>query len=248
MGAAVCKGVHKGDPRDAWRTLCHTSRMCPSCEQRKANRRAAKIVKRLEVMDHITEGDFTCGVLTTTLPGVRDKSGIRFGSLQEQYDYCTWRRGNTHSMRGLNKVLKELGAEGGSHFIEFTWNPDKNWWNLHTHSLFWGYGELDRLANTASHEVVDGELLMRKKNKGRRSRVLGRLGFGQQYTLDYAEDHELELITRYSCKVAYATKPFKAPKHKEAEIRDFMIGLEGSKPYMSRPFGDASKSIITLPD
>ena len=35
LGQAVCLGVHKGDPRDAWRTLCHTSRMCPSCEQEK---------------------------------------------------------------------------------------------------------------------------------------------------------------------------------------------------------------------
>ena len=253
MGLAVCTGVHKGDPRDAWRTLCHTSRMCPSCEQRKASRRARKILKRLEVMDHITEGDFTCGVLTTTLPGVRHASGIRFGSLREQYDYMTSREyipgaGGYHSMRGLNKVLKELGAEGGTHFMEFTWNNPHRWWNLHSHSLFWAYGELDRLSKTSKPVEVDGQLLLGKKNKGRRSRALGRLGFGEQYTLDYAEKHELEQIMRYSSKVAYSTKPFKAPKIKEPEIRNFLIGLDATKPHMARPFGDATKSIVSLPD
>ena len=100
LGQAVCLGVHKGDPRDAWRTLCHTSRMCPSCEARKAARRANGIRKRLHVWDFLTEGDFTVGVLTTTLPGA--SHWVRHASLKDQYDYITERRQNTHSMRGLN--------------------------------------------------------------------------------------------------------------------------------------------------
>ncbi len=247
MGLAVCTGVHKGDPRDAWRTLCHTSRMCPSCEKRKASRRAGKIKKRLEVMDHITEGDFCVGVLTTTLPGAENP--IRSASLRDQYDYMTWRRGSQYSMRGLNKVLVGLGAVGGTHFLEFTWSKKNEWWHLHCHSLFWGYGELDRLKETSKDFEVEGQLLLGKKVKGRFNKnILGRLGLGPRYSLDYAEDHELDQILRYSSKVAYATKPFKAPKEKENEIKDFMLGLDGTKPNMSRPFGDASKSIVSLPD
>ncbi len=253
MGLAVCTGVHKGNPQDAWRTLCHTSRMCPSCEQRKASRRAGKIKKRLEVMDHITEGDFCVGVLTATLPGLDHPSGIREGSLRDQYDYMTERRSNTHSMRGLNKVLKDVGAIGGSHFLEFTYN-NKPWlkayecWNLHSHSLFWAHGELDRFRPTSHTYEEDGELLLCKKNPNRDSRIMERLGFGKKYTLDYAEDFELEQLLRYSSKVAYSTKPFKAPKEKERFIKDFMIGLDGSKPHLARPFGDATKSIVSLPD
>lgn len=246
MGTAVCTGVHKGDPRDAWRTLCHTSRMCPSCEQRKASRRANGIRKRLEVWDFLTEGDFTVGVLTTTLPG--QSHWVRHASLKQQYDYMTERRQNTHSMRGMNYALKRLGAEGGTHFLEFTWSKDNEWWNLHNHSLFWGHGKLDDLQPTTQHKVEADQLLLRKSVKGRANKFFERLGLGKMYSLDYAEGHELEMLMQYSSKVAYATKPFKAPKEKEPEIRDFLIGLDGKKPRLSRPFGDAVKSIVSLPD
>ena len=56
------------------------------------------------------------------------------------------------------------------------------------------------------------------------------------------------MLLQYSSKVAYATKPFKAPKEKELEIRNFLIGLDGKMPRLSRPFGDAVKSIVSLPD
>lgn len=245
LGQAVCLGVHKGDPRDAWRTLCHTSRMCPSCEQRKATRRANGIRKRLHVWDFLTEGDFTVGVLTTTLPGKHH--WVRHGTLRQQYDYITERRQNTHSMRGLNYALQKLGAEGGTHFLEFTWSKINEWWNLHNHTLFWGYGQLDGIEATTKHQDA-GELLLRKNVGGDKNRFFERLGLGARYSLDYAEGHELEMLMQYSSKVAYATKPFKAPKEKELEIRDFLIGLDGKKPRLSRPFGDAVKSITSLPD
>lgn len=245
LGQAVCLGVHKGDPRDAWRTLCHTSRMCPSCEQRKATRRANGIRKRLHVWDFLTEGDFTVGVLTTTLPG--RSHWVRHGTLRQQYDYITDRRQNTHSMRGLNYALQRLGAEGGTHFLEFTWSKKNEWWNLHNHTLFWGYGQLDGIEATTKHQDA-GDLLLRKNVGGDKNRFFERLGLGGRYSLDYAEGHELEMLMQYSSKVAYATKPFKAPKEKEPEIRDFLIGLDGKKPRLSRPFGDAVKSITSLPD
>lgn len=250
LGQAVCLGVHKGDPRDAWRTLCHTSRMCPSCEQRKATRRANGIRKRLEVWDFLTEGDFTVGVLTTTLPGKHH--WVRHGSLRQQYEYMTERRQDTHSMRGLNYALKKLGAEGGTHFLEFTWSKKNGWWNLHNHTLFWGYGHLDGIEATDRHveseDYLGPRLLLKKEVKGLENRFFRRLGLGGRYSLDYAEGHELEMLMQYSSKVAYATKPFKAPKEKELEIRNFLIGLDGKMPRLSRPFGDAVKSIITLPD
>ena len=245
LGQAVCLGVHKGDPRDAWRTLCHTSRMCPSCEQRKATRRANGIRKRLEVWDFLTEGDFTVGVLTTTLPG--RQHWVRHGTLRQQYEYMTERRQDTHSMRGLNFALKRLGAEGGTHFLEFTWSKDNEWWNLHNHTLFWGYGKMDGIEET-SKDVDVGDLLLRHTAGGATNKFFERLGLGARYSLDYAEGHELEMLMQYSSKVAYATKPFKAPKEKEPEIRNFLIGLDGKMPRLSRPFGDAVKSIISLPD
>jgi hypothetical protein len=41
------------------------------------------------------------------------------------------------------------------------------------------------------------------------------------------------MLIKYSSKVAYATKPFKAPKHKKFEIEEFML----TNPRLSRPFG-----------
>jgi hypothetical protein len=87
-------------------------------------------------------------------------------------------------------------------------------------------------------------LLMKKENKGRTNVGLARLGYGPRYTLDYADTHELDQIIRYSSKVAYVTKPFKAPKHKFGEIEDFMY----TNPRLSRPFGRNQYKIDTLPD
>ena len=90
--------------------------------------------------------------------------------------------------------------------------------------------------------------MLRNNPGGGTNRFFERLGLGPRYSLDYAEGHELEMLVQYSSKVAYATKPFKAPKIKEPEIRDFLIGLDGKMPRLSRPFGDATKSIVSLPD
>lgn len=226
--------------------------MCPSCEAKKAGRRAHRISKRLEQEYEMSDGDMKIGVLTWTLPGKAHP--IRRASLQAQYDYATERvrfpaEPGDHSMRGLNRRMRQLGARGGTHFVEFTWNSSQNWWNLHGHTLFWAWEELDHL-NATSTTVVDGrtvadlefeddsDLLGSKMNRGKRTRLLGNLGFGQRYTLDYADTHELELMVRYSAKVAYATKPFKAPLSKNTEIREF---LEADvQPRLARPWGEAT--------
>ncbi len=205
--------------------------------------------ERLKVAEYYLEEDLTVGVLTTTLPGTKHPSGIRYGSLREQYDYMIERTtlpGLTgwHSMRGLNKLLTDLGAWGGTHFMEFTYNKKKEWWNVHAHSLFYGPETLDRLKPTTGHAQVPDQLLLQKTNKGKSSVAFSKLGFGPRYTLDYAEEHELEHILKYSSKVAYATKPFKNPKFMRFEVEEFLE----SNPRLSRPFGQNANKADSLPD
>ena len=246
VGLAICKGLNTGSPREPYEQLCSRWRMCPSCEAKKAGRRANRISRRLEVEYDAADGDMEIGVLTWTLPGRRHP--IRRGSLTDQYRYATERvrfrrKTGDHSMRGLNLLMKRLGARGGTHFVEFTWNNKQSWWNLHGHTLFWGWEKLDHLKQTSSYDFDrEPELLLGTKiNKGKRTRLLEALGFGQRYTLDYAEAHELELMVRYSAKVAYATKPFKAPAQKGREIRDFLEGHDSAQPRLARPFGDSTR-------
>lgn len=285
LGLAICKGLNKGSPTVAWRQLCSRAVMCPRCEARKATRRAAGIMKRLEALDSETEGDFICGVLTVTLPGKGHP--IRHGSLREQYEYMTERvslpglkGGGLWSMRGLNKLLvaqtgghhadctppvdypfarkssschKEcqagrycggLGAMGGIHFLEFTHKG--KWWNLHSHTLFWARAPLDRIKSTGYIDFED-DLFGVKRNPGRTCIAFKKLGFGPRYTLDYADDQEMEILIRYSSKIAYLTKPFKAPARFRDEIQDFMSAVDGGKqPRLARPFGDATKSIESI--
>jgi hypothetical protein len=229
--------------------------------------------ERLKVARHYLGNDMTVGVLTVTLPGQKHESGIRYKSLKEQYDYAVSRTTlpglpGWHSMRGMNRLLcgkpdhkgfgknkvdHGLGADGGTHFLEFTYNNKKSWWNVHMHSLFYAAEKLDRLKQSekvledpnCSHSLHSYESLVpRSKAKGRTSVVLSRLGYGSRYTLDYADSHELDQLVRYSSKVAYVTKPFKAPKSKFGEIEEFMY----TNPRLSRPFGRNQYKIDSLPD
>jgi hypothetical protein len=247
-GLAICKGLHGGSPRTAWQTLCPRWQMCPSCEAKKAGRRAARISQRLEAEYELADTDLTIGVLTTTLPGRGHP--IRRGSLREQYDYITRRvrfqgEPGDHSMRGLNRMLHQKGARGGTHFIEFTYNQRKGWWNTHMHSLFWGWETLDDFQPTTEYHWDPAESLLQTKTVGgKRSRRFQRLGLGERYSLDYAEEDELERMIRYSSKIAYATKPFKAPLSKKWEIMEFLEGDPKNgkpEPRLARPFGEGSK-------
>lgn len=246
VGLAICKGLNMGSPRSPYEPLCPRWHMCPSCEAKKAGRRAARISRRLEEEYEFADGDLSIGVLTWTLPG--KSHPIRRAPLEEQYRYATERvrfrnQPGDHSMRGLNRLMSRLGARGGTHFVEFTWNSSMNWWNLHGHTLFWGWDKLDHLNGTSYYDFEEEPeiLLGTKKNSGKRTRLLERIGFGQRYTLDYAETHELELMIRYSAKVAYATKPFKAPLAKNSEIREFLESEP--QPRLARPWGEATRPI-----
>ena len=238
-----------GNPRNAWQAKCARHLQCPSCEAKRAAKKAHEVRNRLKVAEYYLEEDLQVGVLTTTLPGVKHPSGIRYGTLKEQYDYMIERTtlpGLTgwHSMRGLNKLLTDLGAWGGTHFLGFTYNQKKDWWNVHAHSLFYGPEKLDRLKSTTGYKEEPGQLLLQKTNKGKSSVAFSKLGFGPRYTLDYADDHELENILKYSSKVAYATKPFKSPRSKKFEVRDFLE----TNPRLSRPFGQNANKPDSLPD
>lgn len=90
-------------------------------------------------------------------------------------------------------------------------------------------------------DFTDDEWFGKKKVGSRQSIGLQRLGLGRRYSLDYADEQDLESVINYSSKIAYATKPFKAPKSKTAEVRDFLLGLDGKEPRLARPFGDAIK-------
>lgn len=127
--------------------------------------------------------------------------------------------------------------------MEFTFNPDPNkeWWNVHSHTLFWGDERIGLLKDTTKLEYPDDGWFGIKKVGSRQNIGLQRLGFGKRYSLDYADSHELDALVQYSSKVAYTTKPFKAPKSKTTEVRDFLLGLDGKEPRLARPFGDAIK-------
>jgi len=251
LGLAMCKGVNRGRPDRNFTALCHRSAMCPNCERVKAGKRAHGIAKRISAFDEETDGDFECGVLTLTLPGRGHESQVRFAELATQYEYLTSRETlpglpGYHSMRGVNRLLSDLGAVGGTHFLEFTHRGE--WWNCHTHSLFWGHEKLDRLKDstrlTWPEEQSDPDYLLGKKSVGHRScRALEKLGLGRIYSLDYAEDHEKESQIRYASKVAYSTKPFKAPIGKKWAIADFLSGCDSKEPRLARPFGSAQQRL-----
>jgi len=262
VGLAICKGGWLGRPDEAWKHKCARWLACPSCERKRAGRKAHEITARLKEAQFYHGDDLVVGVLTVTLPGIHHKSGIRFKSLKEQYDYAVERstiKGLTGrwSMRGMNKLLcgdtdssgikrgkPGLGALGGTHFLEFTWNDSKKWWNVHMHSLFYGVSELDILKPTSKHIEVDGDLLLKKEVVNRKNKQFELLGYGRVYSLDYADTDELDILIKYSSKVAYVTKPFKAPKHKFGEIEEFMY----TNPRLSRPFGRNQYKIDSLPE
>lgn len=263
-GLAICKGAWLGRPDEAWKHKCARWLQCPSCERKRASRRAFEIKERLKVARHEYGNDLQVGVLTVTLPGVKHESGIRYASLKEQYDYAVARTTlpglpGYHSMRGMNRVLSGkpdhrgfgkkaihdgLGAVGGTHFMEFTYNNSKEWWNVHMHSLFFGPEKLDRLKETSRHVIEEDQLLLKKEVGGRQSVLFSKLGYGPRYSLDYCEPDELEQLIKYSAKVAYVTKPFKAPKHKRFEIEEFMH----TNPRLSRPFGQNQFKMPSFPD
>lgn len=258
VGLAICKGANRGSPENAWRARCPRSAMCPHCEYKKSNVRAKQIQERILKFDEETNGEMVVGVLSLTLPGM--EAAIRTADLRTQYDHMTARvtlpgRVGHHSMRGVNKMLQDLGAVGGTHFIEFTYN-NKPWtkaygcWNAHTHSVFWADDVLQRndgsipLKDCSTWKFPDDDSWFGEPGtRGRQNKDLAALGFGRRYTLDYADPHELEAITHYSNKVAYATKPFKAPLSKGEEIQQFLAGVGGPEPRLARPFGDATKGL-----
>jgi hypothetical protein len=109
-GLAICKGAWLGRPDEAWKHKCARWLACPTCESKRAGKRAHEMKERLKVARHYLGNDMTVGVLTVTLPGQKHESGIRYKSLKEQYDYAVSRTTlpglpGWHSMRGMNRLL-----------------------------------------------------------------------------------------------------------------------------------------------
>lgn len=249
---AVCIGVNQYLRHHD--NLCSRGAMCPKCESRRASQRAWSLTKRLEKDVEWAEdwnGQMQLGVLTVTLPG--RKSSIRGGSLRQQYNYMTERKTlpykvGHHSMRGLNSWLADAGVTGGCHNIEFTYNSRAEQWNTHMHSILVGTTidqEKFPLKSTTEEIEEEGQLLLKKIVGGRFSTKLDKFGFGRRYSLDWAEPHEWESQIRYCAKVAYMTKPIKAPAGKRKELRRFFSGVDGGKsPRLSRPIGDWRKQPV----
>ena len=236
-------------------SLCSRGLMCPRCEERRATKRAWKLCNRLQnELDVAEDADLKLkvGVLTVTLPGRHHP--IRSAGLRQQYSYMTERstlagQVGEHSMRGLNTKLKEWGFTGGCHNLEFTWNDKQNWWNVHDHAIVVGYDEdIDiPLKQTSIDDWHDEELLSSKTVTNGASTELYRLGFGGVYSLDWAEEHEFAQSIRYASKVAYMTKPIKAPREKRGELRRFFNGTDGGNyPRLSRPIGDWGRSFVPV--
>jgi hypothetical protein len=235
-------------------SLCSRHVMCPKCEKRRASKRAWGLNNRLKSEIEMAEDEgsnLKVGVLTTTLPGQYHSSGIRHQNLRSQYDYLTSRTnlkglGGAKSMRGLNHVLSQNGIHAGCHNVEFTYNEDKSWWNVHNHSIL-----------IADEESWSGFLTETKDRVWESSDLLDRFelthgisqgletahGLGRRYTLDWAEPSEFEQSIRYASKVAYMTKPIKAPRAKRLELSKFFNGFGGSYPRLSRPFGMWMRSL-----
>ena len=263
-----CKGISRylGD-----RSLCSRGSLCPSCEQTRTSARRRQIAKRLDYDLQLAEDEgrkLKVGILTLTLPG-KDKD-IRYAPLAAQYNYLTARttlRGHTgwHSMRGLNTLMKDWGVTGGSHNIEFTWNSKKKWWNCHLHSLIVGYDCSMKLPlkettkwsrmfdwegesyNTPGSIGMAGDYRYNLEDKivgNRQNKLLEEFGMGKIYSLDWAEPGELENMVKYSSKVAYLAKPFKAPPEKERELSDFLLGncSNNKAPRLGRTIGDWNRN------
>ena len=228
-------------------SLCARGMMCPKCESRRAQKRGSVLRKKMEAELTIAEDSGweapDVGMLTLTLPGRHH--WIRKASLQEQYDYITDRvtlpkETGWHSMRGLNRLLSNLGVHGGCHNLEFTWNEEEGWWNTHVHSLVVGYhikAAFDKAGLPETVKILEDDEAVGWEEKyvtGSTNWRLDRLGFGGRYSLDWAMPHEYESMAKYSAKVAYATKPVKATKEKRGELVRFFL----NSPRLSRPIGD----------
>ena len=252
-------------------SLCSRNTLCPACEEARTRARRRTIARRLNYDLNLAEDEgrkLKVGILTLTLPG-KDKD-IRYAPLQAQYNYLTARTtlsGHTgwHSMRGLNTMMKEWGVTGGSHNIEFTWNNKKKWWNCHLHSLIVGYDSSlsvplkettkwsrmydyeNESYNSWGNRTMPGDYrydLGDKEVGNRQNKLLEQFGMGKIYSLDWAETGELENMIRYSSKVAYLAKPFKAPPEKERELSEFLMGSHGKKkaPRLGRTIGDWNRN------
>lgn len=234
------------------RNLCSRGMMCPRCENTRASKRAWNLCKRLENDLDMAEDEgsqLQVGVLTVTLPG--KGSRIRRANLRSQYDYMTSRTTlpyhvGHHSMRGLNTKLKEWGVTGGCHNIEFTWSSKNKWWNTHCHSIIVGDKECMDVPLNETKSILweHDRLLPTEKVTGGFSNRLQDLGFGRRYSLDWARPEEFAQTIRYAAKVAYMTKPIKAPAEKRAELRRFFGGFDGTNPRVSRPIGDWGRSFV----
>lgn len=248
-----CIGVDMGS--GGLKALCSRGTMCPRCEERRATSRAWNLCNRLQNDIDIAEDselELKVGILSLTLPG--KQHWIRRGTLREQYSYLTERatlpnKVGHHSMRGLNTLMKNWGVSGGCHNIEFTWNSNQEWWNVHTHTIMVGFAEdmnvpLKDCRTYSEKPFEPGENLLDTSLEGKSSTDLYRLGFGGRYTLDWAEPHEFHQAIRYASKVAYMTKPIKAPGEKRSELRNFFNGKNGTLPRLSRPIGDWGRSFV----
>jgi hypothetical protein len=144
-------------------------------------------------------------------------------------------------MRGLNYALAQNGIHAGCHNVEFTFNEQAGWWNVHNHSILiadessWsGF-----IPETKDRLWEKSELLDRSElTHGNLPWLQSAHGLGSRYTLDWAEPSEFEQTIRYAAKVAYMTKPIKAPEGKRLELSQFFNGFAGrTYPRLSRPFG-----------
>ena len=247
----------KGCNREArWigdQSLCGRHLMCPVCNEKAAKKKAAQYHRILND-DFLQSEEYgwplRVDVLTTTLPG--KQSWIRHEGLQEQYEFMTARTnvtglGGAKSMRGLNHKLNEWGYFGGAHFIEFTWNKNRKWWNVHNHTIAVGY-EDDVTVPVKETSQKDWSGLRYEKvpyvDHGGFTNEFKENGLGRRYSLDTAEHHEVADCIGYVAKLAYVTKPVKAPKEKKKELFEFFAGRSGKYPRLTRPFGDWMRSRV----
>ena len=110
---------------------------------------------------------------------------------------------------------------------------------VHNHSILLADKESwsNDISETKDRIWESSELLDRTEVVGGTNNQFDHYGLGRRYSLDWAEPHEFAQTIKYAAKVAYITKPNKAPRQKRLELSKYFNGFSGKYPRLSRPFG-----------
>lgn len=226
--------------------VCPLFHGCPRCTSRRVRGRTCSMFRTIDII----ESEIVCnyGLLTVTLPGIKDGQTIRQSELTEQFSYATkitkQRIGGIRystTMRGLPLKLQDSGVDGLIVGLEFTHRGGVNDnWNTHMHALCISSSQIT--IPESKKEIDPMDPLMEYIEIGEQNawshENLSSLGFGAQY--QYTHIGGLTDVLREISKVTYGVK---AEYNENGEIpmavaRDMQSLFKGS-PRLMRKTGIA---------